>query len=177
MQYRADVPRPARRRALSARSASLLAAALMIASAACGDATGPRASALRTDANSYTAVATGGGDFEVRVVVTYRNAADTAVGLDRCTPADSFPVYSVPVFVPLDPEGSAYDGPWACLGEVPPLVVAAGGMRVDTIVLHGPTTRDHYTHQGYGVLAGTFKIAYGGQASNPFTIRLPAGGN
>jgi hypothetical protein len=113
---------------------------------------------------------------EVRLVLTYRNPADTAVTLDRCLPAEPYPIYSVQLVLPKNAEGAAYNPGWACVGGVSPIVIGPKATRIDTITLHGPTAYDNQTHRYVGVLAGLFRLGYGGQASNGFTINLPPGG-
>src|SRR6185503_19853289 len=100
-----------------------------LAGVACEDSTAPTGGSLRTDANAYTATAVGSGGFEVRLIVAYWNDADTVAKLDRCLPTDGSTMYSVQLISPMSAEGAAYDGPWACEGEVTPLEVNAGATR------------------------------------------------
>jgi hypothetical protein len=145
----------------------------MLAIVACGDATSPSGEGLRTDASSYTATSLGSGQFGVRLVLSYQNYADTAISLDRCLPTDTSPMYSVELEWPVSAEGAAYNGAWACVGGVTPIVVASGATRVDTITLRGPLAYEHDTQQPLGVLAGKFRIGYGAKLSNAFQIKLP----
>ncbi len=143
---------------------------------ACADPTAPARGPLQTDADTYTAVAVGSGQVEVRLILTYRNPADTVVKLDHCVPAERYPVYTVELVAPASSDGAAYNPGWACVGGVSPLIVDAGATRTDTITLHGPTVYDNTAQRYVGVLTGTFRIGFGGQESNVFAIKLPAGG-
>ena len=154
----------------------LLAVSALVIAATCHDPASPPATVLRTDSSSYAATATGFGQVEVRLILTYRNPADTAVALDRCLPAESYPIYSVELVLPANAEGAAYNPGWACVGGVSPIVIAPKATRIDTITLHGPTAYDNQAHRYLGVLAGVFRIGYGGQSSNGFTIKVPPGG-
>jgi len=153
-----------------------LAVAALIGAATCHDPASPSATVLRTDSSTYTAIPTGFGQAEVRLILTYRNPADTAVALDRCLPAESYPIYFVELVFPANAEGAAYNPGWACVGGVTPIVIAPKATRIDTITLHGPTAYDSQAHRYLGVLAGVFRIGYGGETSNGFTIKLPPGG-
>ena len=88
---------------------------------------------------------------------------------------DSYPIYSVDLVTPASTEGAGYNPSWACVGHNSPLVVGPGAVRTDTITLHGPSAFDNTTQKYVGVIAGTFRIAYGGQESNEFAIKLPPG--
>ena len=94
----------------------LLAVSALVIAATCHDPASPSATVLRTDSSSYAATATGFGQVEVRLILTYRNPADTAVALDRCLPAESYPIYSVELVLPANAEGAAYNPGWACVG-------------------------------------------------------------
>lgn len=156
--------------------------AALVAGAACGEPSGPRAAALQTDAITYTAIPSNYGDpvlgtYRVTLILTYRNFADTAVALDRCTPHDNYPMYSVELAWPSESaEGAAYDGPWACWGAVAPIIVEPSAVRIDTIALLGPRGFDEVSQRTQGLLTGNFRIAYGGRVSNRFTVKLQPGG-
>jgi hypothetical protein len=153
----------------------LLAVATLAIAATCDDPASPSATVLRTDLSSYTATATGFGQVEVRLILTFGNLADTAVSLDRCVPEESYPIYLVDLVLPDNAEGAGYNPSWACVGGVKPIVIGPRATRIDTITLHGPTVYDNQAHRYLGVLAGLFRISYGGQSSNEFTIKLPPG--
>lgn len=153
-----------------------IAFATLWLAASCREPTSPSATLLRTDSTSYTAVSVGYSQVEVRLVTTYRNPTDTAIVLARCTPTTPYPIYDVELVAPSSAEGGGYNGAWACVGHNSPLVVGPGTVRTDTITLHGPSTFDHATAKFVGVIAGRFRISYGGQYSNEFTITLPLGG-
>jgi hypothetical protein len=156
----------------------ILAGLALAVGVSCRDAspTGPGRSFLSTDATRYTATSIGSGQVTLTVVTRYENSADTAVILNRCTPTAPYPIYFVELISPADGEGAAYNPGWACVGHNQQLVVPAGAVRTDTLTLRGPNSYDSRTQRFLGVLAGTFRLSYGGQESNTFTVQLSAGG-
>src|SRR5262249_2766250 len=104
------------------------------------------------------------------------NPSDTLIVIDRCTPTTPYPTYYVELVSPTSSEGAGYNPDWACVGHNSPIVLGARATRADTITLQGPSGYDNATRKYLGVIAGTFRIDYGGQKSNEFTIRLPPGG-
>jgi len=155
----------------------ILGSVALLFVASCADL-GPATSTdtvLRTDSARYTATTGGFSLLSVRLITTYRNPADTTVTLERCTPTTPYPIYFVQLIAPASPEGAAYNPDWACVGHNNPIVVAPRAVRTDTIILHGPTAFDNTTGKYVGVIAGTFRISYGGQQSNAFSIVLPPG--
>lgn len=154
---------------------SIAFTALLLA-AACRETTSPTATLLRTDSTTYTAIAVGFSQVEVRLLTTYRNPSDTAIAMDRCTPKTPYPTYFVDLVAPKSSEGAGYNPGWACVGHDSPIVVGPGAIRTDTITLHGPAGFDPKANKYLGVIEGRFRINYGGQYSNEFTIKLPPGG-
>lgn len=161
------------------RSTRQVALTLLIlgGAAACGDSTtSPADLLLTTDSASYTAVSIGSDQVTLKLVMKYRNPTSAPIVLDRCFPSTPYPIYNVELVTPKTGEGAAYAPAWACVGHNNPIVVAAGNTRTDTLVLSGPTGFDSKSGRAIGVLEGTFKIAYGGQHSNEFRVKLPPGG-
>lgn len=146
--------------------------------AACGDSspTSPTDLLLTTDSASYTAVAAGNDGVTLRLVMTYRNPTSAPIVLDRCFPNTPYPIFGVELVTPKNAEGAAYDPAWGCVGHNHQIVVAAGDTRTDTLILHAPNAYDNARGRYLGVLEGTFRVAYGGQHSNEFRVKLPPGG-
>ena len=153
----------------------LLSLAALLTAATCNDPASPSVTGIRTDSRSYVATRIGGAEVTVRLILTYSNPADTAVALDRCLSTESYPIYSVDLVLPANAEGAAYNPGWACVGGVSPIVVSPMATRVDTITLRGPTAYDNTAQRYLGVLSGIFRIRYGAQVSNDFSIEVPAG--
>jgi hypothetical protein len=63
-----------------------------------------------------------------------------------------------------------------CNGVPPDLLVAPGTTLTDTLRFAGPAVVDVATNRYFGVLEGTFRIDYGTQESNDFSIALPPEG-
>ena len=152
----------------------LLSLTALLMAATCNDSASPSVSNLRTDSSSYVATRTGGVQVAVRLILAYHNPTDTAVALDRCLPTDSYPIYLVDLVLPVNAEGAAYNPGWACVGGVSPIIVSPKATRVDTITLRGPTAYDNKAQRYLGALSGIFRIGYGGQVSNGFSIALPS---
>jgi hypothetical protein len=74
-----------------------------------------------------------------------------------------------------DPGNGVLTTDWACVGHEGDIVVPANAVRTDTLTLRGPTAYDSQSKRYIGVLAGTFRVSYGGQTSNTFTQMPPAG--
>lgn len=136
----------------------------------------PNAVGISTDSAVYTAVPIGYGQVVVRVITTFRNPTLGPVMLDRCTSAATSPIYDVAVTWPVSKAGAGYAPIWACVGNDHPIVVEGGATRTDTIVLRGPNLFDNASQTYLGVIAGRFRIGYGGAGSNEFEIRIPEGG-
>lgn len=157
-------------------AASALAIAAVSAVVACSDA-GPSAPSTRlltTDSASYVANPIGGNSVDVRVITTLRNASPLPMSLPRCTTDAHSPIYSVEL-TPGEPGTAAYDPAWGCVGGAPPLIVAPGAVRVDTLLLRGPAFGGS-DGKPIGLLEGSFRIVYGGEQSNAFRITLPPSG-
>lgn len=162
------------RRPLSA----LLSICVIGAAASCSDAlTSPAGVALiTTDSSSYTAVSIEGSELQVRVVTTFTNPSSVPDTLARCYPDTPYPIYGVELVSPQSSDGAGYDPTWGCVGHNHQIVVAAHSTRTDTLRLLGPNEYDSSKERFVGVLAGKFRISYGGQKSNVFEIKLPPGG-
>lgn len=158
------------------RSPAVLA--LFAAIAACDNnlaAPSPQPTLL-TDSASYTAIPIGASQVIVKVVTRFTNPTAKSDTLARCFPTSPHPIFSVSLVSPANTEGAAYNPAWACVGHDNDIVVGAGETRVDTLTLHGPNAYDNSTERYLGSLEGTFRINYGGAASNTFTVKLPPGG-
>jgi hypothetical protein len=160
---------------MSSASRVFVPVALFLAATCAQPAEPTTPSLLQTDSATYTATVVGPIAVTVRIVATLRNPSDTLIVLDRCTPTTPYPTYYVELIRPVSSDGAGYNPGWACVGHNSPLVVAARGTRTDTITLRGPTAYDNATRRFVGLLAGTFRIEYGGQQSNEFRIELPPG--
>ena len=162
------------------RSRKLLVFALG-STLSCGSASeplDPGNGLLTTDASSYVARLTGPGSYSLRIITRYANPSDTAIRLGRCYPDTPYPMYGVKLVSPENPQGSAWNPNWGCVGlrDDQLLLVPPHMERVDTFNMIAPNTWDGITHQHYGELSGRFRIVYGGQASNEFTITSPLAG-
>ena len=138
---------------------------------------------LRTDSTRYTALPIGKMDFpryRFRVVARFENSEPDSVYL--ATSRFDIPGYSVGVVESQETGSAAYDPWWA--GSKPPLVVAPGGLRTDTLYLAGPNS----SSESQSVLTGQFQLGYRVHfcrtldaacvrgyetvGSNPFAVRL-----
>jgi len=146
--------------------------------AACGEnaATDPANRLLATDSSSYTAMSVGYDQVMVRVVTRYRNSTSAPIELLRCFPDTPYPTYDVVLISPASSDGAGYSPSWACVGHNNPIIVVPGEVRTDTLTLRGPNGYDNASKRYLGVMAGQFRIDYGGQTSNAFTIKLPPEG-
>ena len=141
-----------------------------------GHPTSPSVPLLTTESTSYTATPVGNYQVNVSVVTRFENKTLRPIVLDRCTSASRSPKYGVSLVRPQNVEGAAYDRIWDCVAGVSPIVVAPDETRIDTLTLLGPTIFQNQAKGYRGILAGTFRISYGGQSSNEFDINLPPGG-
>jgi hypothetical protein len=133
--------------------------------AACSSATAPAAAddvaaALTLDRARYVAarVSPAGTlpQYAVTVVARLRNGSTEPLRLEACGAAPG-PIHGVEQVRPAHPDGSAFSPVWGCPAG-PPLVLAPGAERVDTLVLRGPTGV-----QGgrvLGALQGTVRLTY-----------------
>lgn len=138
--------------------------------------TSPSGLLLTTDSSSYTASPIGYSQVAVRIITKYRNPTNAPIELERCLPDTPYPTYNVELVAPNDPQGAGYNPDWACGGPDKQIIVAPGDVRTDTLTLRGPSAFDNNLGKYLGVLEGTFRVAYGGQQSNEFTIKLPPAG-
>ena len=169
----------------------MLAAAALFVTAACHHnptdpiAAGPN---LQTDKSTYVAamsVPPSNVKYTVIVVARFTNEGDAPIYLESC--GGGGPVYSVQLAGDTTHD-SAFDPIWACAGGVPPVTVAPGAARSDTLRLVGPV-RENADGTPVGSLTGAMRIVYqGGPAcgsggppclvlanhqSNVITIQLP----
>lgn len=138
-----------------------------------------------TDATVYTAAASGTAPFiqyTFTVVARYANNGATPITLlNACGPHPTWSIFGVGNNVGISP----YDPQSLCLVPTPPLILAPGAVRVDTIQFHGPAfTLADGTPEG--TLYGQFRITYRAgsgcntfappclaQPSSVFAVRLP----
>jgi hypothetical protein len=154
----------------SIRTLSVLLAVIGGSECDAGHSTSPGIQMLTTDATSYTAVPIGNGQLGVSVVTRFQNTTLRPIALDRCSNLAHSPEYGVSLVSPQSNEGAGYDPGWACLGGVAPIMVGPGDTRIDTLTLRGPNTYDNQLGRFLGVMAGTFRVSFGGHASNEFDI-------
>jgi hypothetical protein len=139
------------------------ALAASLAAAACGGSapTAPDAwFPLATDRSSYNASPVPGAgvrQYEFTVVARLRNASAAPLYFESCG-ASAVLVYGVELVDGGDQDGSAYDPAWSCPGG-PPLALAAGAERADTLRLWGPN--GFVGGRGLGALSGRMRIVYG----------------
>lgn len=157
--------------------------------AACHAPTRPdSALVLTTDRPAYAAAPLAGGptQYTFTVVARLRNTSEAPVYFEACGTAPLL-VYAVELIGGEDPDGSAFSPGWSCPAG-PPLVVAPGAERVDTLALRGPTAFLHgipgvSAPQPLGAVRGRMRLVYGGRtcagrgacppdaAGRPVTIR------
>jgi hypothetical protein len=109
----------------------LLAAAAVVALAACDDAADPMAvpdrdaSPVQTDSLAYT-LARGPSAYRAVVTATYRNGGSAPVYFKRCMPNDPLPTVSVRRTGADSARTLFVDWAWACVGGVPTGTLAPG---------------------------------------------------
>jgi hypothetical protein len=138
-----------------------------------------------TDNTVYAATASGSAPFiqyTFTVIARYANIGTTPVTLENaCGPHPTWNIWGVGNNVGISP----YDPESLCLVPTPPVTVAAGTVRFDTIQFRGPTTTAA-DGTPFGPLYGQFRITYRAgagcnttsppcvsQPSNVFAIQLP----
>lgn len=137
-----------------------------------------------TDKSVYLATALGSGfiSYTFTVIARYaNNGATPIILLNACGPHPTWNIWGVGNNVGI----SEYDPEDLCLVPAPPMVVAPGAVRVDTIQFTGPTVT---SADGtlFSPLYGQFRITYRAgagcisdtqpcerQASNVFAVQLP----
>lgn len=142
-----------------------IASALLLA--ACHDTVAPaehiRAGPFMTDRSSYTATPVsqqpGFTVYGFEAVTSFTNVTADTLFLERCMPADRHPIYAVIQVAPAG-ETSGYSPAWACTGGTPPIAVAPGAVRLDSLRLTGPTSFDETTGKPIGATTGTFAIRF-----------------
>jgi hypothetical protein len=165
--------------------------------AGCSDLFGPAGQQMRvtTDRTSYEATYVDGEGawtrYSVDVVVRTVNVGRSPLYISSCSASPASPVFGV-VQVSGNGEGgahSAFSPVWACPG-FPPIQLAPGEIRLDTLRLMAPNGVNGITGQVMGSLEGTKKIGWDvrtcpdrpdcGAAghvglSNGFEVTLPGG--
>ncbi len=137
---------------------------------------------LEIDRTSYEALPVGPSiagtpNLQFRLIARLVNRTDEAVSFGRCG-SGTTPIYGVSLARPVSGAAtdtrSGYDPAWGCPGSEP-LPLPAHSSRTDTLTIFGPTGRNGYTGDGYGVLEGDFVVQYvtnRGTVSSPaFTVR------
>jgi hypothetical protein len=118
---------------------------------------------IELDRASYVATPLAGpggaGSYGFTVIARYENRTGQPVYLAQCGAPGGPPIYSIPVAG--DTGWSAYNPVWACF-PVPPTVLIAGSVRIDTLTMRGPTAFNGA--EPIGVLAGTFRLVYATRA-------------
>jgi hypothetical protein len=170
----------------------LLALTLLTSVEGCREPTAPMTPTsgtgnFTTDKSLYVASASGTAPYvryAVTVIARYTNAAGVPIYIESC--GGGLPAYSVRLVGDSIHE-SAFDPIWACVGGVPALTVAPGEIRVDTLVLQGPSVMSS-DGTPQGMLTGQMQIFYPAgvpcgsgppclvpvvQTSTVFTIQLP----
>lgn len=107
--------------------------------------------------------------YEFQLTATLENHSRQALYLTRCHPDSPVPLFGVQLVTPDNPDGSAYDPIWACVGGDFAIVVEPGTTRTDTFRISGPNSFQSGTQVGYGQLDGMFEFAYGGSTCSPAT--------
>lgn len=107
--------------------------------------------------------------YEFQLTATLENRSDQTLYLTRCHPDSPVPLFGVQLVTPDNPDGSAYDPIWGCVGGEFPIVVEPGATRTDTFRISGPNSFESGTHIGHGQLDGMFEFAYGGSTCSPAT--------
>ncbi len=149
------------------RTPALLLPAVLaaLAAGACAEATGPDSAVVATtDATSYVAEIIPGSAprtrYAFRVVVRIDNRSARPVALARCAPGSTSPIFGVTLQADSVALRSAFDPGWSCVGGVPPLVLAPGATRLDTLAIQGPTAFDGVSGAPRGVTAGLMTIHF-----------------
>jgi hypothetical protein len=93
----------------------------------------------------------------------YRNPTGSLIYFQTCRDPSSSPIFSV-VAVSSDTTRSGYN-PFRACPATPPIPLAPGETRVDTVRVSGPVVRDGETNEPLGVLEGTFRLVYDASAT------------
>jgi hypothetical protein len=105
--------------------------------------------------------------YEFQVIARIENQSDHTLYLARCFPDSPLPTFGVRLVAPRNPEGSAYDPVWACVGHDSPIVIPPGATRIDTIRISGPNAFQSGSLIGFGQLDGVFEFTYGASTCSP----------
>jgi len=149
----------------------LVTAALLmfgvVAASGCSDLFGPAEHELRvtTDRTAYVATYVDGEGswrrYRFEAVIRTENVGRAPLFLDTCSSGPGAPIFGV-FQVSGDSEGrrgSAFSPAWACPGY-PPIELAPGEVRVDTLPLTAPTSVDGITGEVRGSLEGMKEIGF-----------------
>lgn len=118
---------------------------------------------LGTDRSEYVATHQGGEGayrrYGFTLVARFENRSGAPVYLNRCSPDSRTAVWGVELADGRSGD-SGYDGVWACVGNVEPIVVRPGEARADTLLVLGPNSWNGLTLEPRGVMEGRFRLVY-----------------
>lgn len=126
----------------------------------------PPRGVLTTDSLGYTARVIGQfhghNRYSFRVITRYENTTALPAIMLRCDAGNKSPMYSV-TRTDGDPTSAAYNPGWACTSGNPLIVVAPGEVRIDTLVLQGPSSFDDNNNYEptRPATQGRFRLSYG----------------
>jgi len=108
--------------------------------------------------------------FTFTVITRVDNAGDAPGFLPRCTPQTSSPIFGIEQLAPVNPDGSAYNPAWACVGNVPSIRIEPGASHTDTLRLVGPLAFKSGGGPYVGSLSGRVRLSYLDGVGAEFTI-------
>jgi len=114
-----------------------------------------------TDLTGYVAQRVESSSFQFRftVITRFQNRGAVPLYLGRCFPNSPTPIFGVEAADGSSTQ-SAYDRMWACVGHDQQFEVLPGAVRIDTLVVEGPTMIDGYSHLPIGVFEGAFLLHF-----------------
>lgn len=175
------------------RSPHILFCAVSLAFAACSSSpTEPsRSASVTLNASEFVAARlfpeSTLPQYQIIVVTSIQNTGAGPLYLTACGSSPT-PVFGVELVSPNNPEGSAFNGAWACPAGAAH-VLAPGAQRTDTLTLRAP--RAVQNGRTLGVVEGTMRVVFVGSTcrapddcagrashevrlpSSPFTVRVP----
>lgn len=163
------------------RSPSPALAGLSLLALACVAPTGALSSVLvETDATSYVAAPVPGTPprtlYAFRVIVRTTNRSLQSVHFGRCNPESDVPIFGVELHPESADSRSAFDPIWACVGNAQPIEIRPGAVRVDTLIIQGPTVVNGVTGEPIGVAEGSMVLRLASESgrvvSNRFSVSL-----
>jgi hypothetical protein len=156
------MPSPLRRHI--AASAAALSSALVVSCSSPAepgiDGLGPvPAGAFTTDATGYRAYRLPGSlpRYQFRIISRFENRTVSTLYLGRCFPDSPQPLFTVMNTAPVE---SGYGQVWACVGHDRQFAIAAGQVRIDTLLVEGPNVFQGGTNIAFGVTEGDFRLYY-----------------